>query len=97
MTVPVKEPRTWAEWQQAVDLAEWLLHLDAARQYGLITGGIVVNETRALEILARGKALGHLPAADCVERLTAEYMLWQVSQKQAGGEGRPQKQGTKRC
>jgi hypothetical protein len=66
----IREPKTRAEWQEAVDLAKWLLVLDSARAYGLVKGGPEVDEGRALEILARGKAKGIRPSLDCVERLT---------------------------
>jgi hypothetical protein len=82
MTIPLREPKTREEWQNAVDLSEWLLHLDAARQYGLITGGLLVNDSRAMEILDRGKAQGILPSIDCVERMTRAFMAFQRRCKQ---------------
>lgn len=33
-----KDPRTPREWQEAVDLAEFWILLDSARQYGLAAG-----------------------------------------------------------
>ena len=56
-----KDPKTVAEWQEALDQAEMLLRLDACRCYGLITGGPTVNVDRCVEILRRGKSKGYLP------------------------------------
>ena len=49
------DPRTPTEWQQAVNLAEAYLLLDSARQYGLVTGGPVVDVDRYVAILGNGK------------------------------------------
>lgn len=62
-------PETPAEWQEAVDLAEAWLHVHAAKQYGLITGGPTVDVVRCDEIIAMGKARGITPAPDAVDRL----------------------------
>lgn len=32
----MRDPLTPEEWQEAADLAELMLHIDSARQYGLI-------------------------------------------------------------
>jgi hypothetical protein len=55
------DPKTPEEWQAAVDGAHFLLCVDAARQYGLITGGPTVHADRCVEILERGKLLGYEP------------------------------------
>lgn len=52
------DPTTPGEWQFAVDLAAVALLVDAARKYGLISGGIAVDVERAEEVIARGKAQG---------------------------------------
>jgi len=70
----MKNPHTKGEWQEAVDAAEAMLCLDSARKYGLVTGGPEVNVGRAVELLKRGKQLGILPAAGCVERLVKELV-----------------------
>lgn len=57
-----QDPKTVAEWQEALDQAEMLLRLDACRLYGLITGGPKVNVDRCVELLKRGKAKGYLPS-----------------------------------
>lgn len=62
-----RDPTTPAEWQQAVDWSELFLRLDSARQYGLITGGPVVQVDRCVDLLARGKAQGIEPIAANVE------------------------------
>jgi hypothetical protein len=61
-----RDPITPLEWQDAVDGAQFYLHLDACRQYGLLTGGPEVNIERCEEILRRGDKLGYRPA-DAVE------------------------------
>ena len=65
------DPQTPAEWQEAVDIAEAAIVLDAARKYQLVTGGPAVNLARCEEILLRGLELGITPAADCVDRFVA--------------------------
>lgn len=70
----MKSPHTPTEWQAAVDAAEACLCLDAARQYGLVTGGAVVNVARAVDLLRAGKVRGFEPAPDAIERFIAEEM-----------------------
>jgi hypothetical protein len=67
-------PRTSAEWQEAVDLAEVMALIHSARAYGLIAGGPEVNVDRCLRILKRGRELGIVPAADCVERIVPAFV-----------------------
>ena len=62
------EPRTKAEWQEAVDAAKAALCLDAARQFGFITGGPEIDQERCLELLDRGEALGVTPSKDVIEK-----------------------------
>ena len=57
-----QEPTTREEWQQAVDVAQFLLLLDSARQYGLIEGGPKVNLERAVTLIEKGKRRGVTPA-----------------------------------
>jgi hypothetical protein len=63
------DPKTNAEWQDAVDLAEGYLALDSARKYGLLNGGPDVDVERCEELLAKGKARGITPAPDAIEKL----------------------------
>lgn len=65
----MKNPQTNAEWQEAADAAQGLLILDAARHYGLITGGPTVAVERCAEIIRCAKRLGIHPAHDCAERI----------------------------
>lgn len=67
----MRNPRTDAEWQDAVDAAHACLALDSARAYGLVTAGPRVNVERCEEILAAGKARGILPSPDAIERLVS--------------------------
>jgi hypothetical protein len=59
----MREPKTPAEWQEAVDAAHFGLCVDSAIQYGLVkfTGRGKINVERCLEILKRGKKLGFQP------------------------------------
>ncbi len=56
-----RDPVTPAEWQDAVDTADFLLALESCKTYGLITGGPDVNIPRCEEILRRGAELGYRP------------------------------------
>ena len=67
----MKTPKRPGEWQEAADAAHGALVLDAARQYGLVTGGPVVNVARAEDLLARAKALGYVPRPEAVEMFIA--------------------------
>lgn len=70
---PPQDPQTPIEWQNAVDAADALLKLDAARLYGLVRGGPEVDAERCWEIVHRAYELhGIEPAEDAVERLIAE-------------------------
>ena len=42
----MKTPKKPGEWQEAMDAAHGALALEAARYYGLVTGGPVVNAER---------------------------------------------------
>ena len=71
MNTNPREPQTRAEWQAAVDLAEFYLRLDSARAYGLVTGGPEhINVERCSTILIEGRRKGVRPSPDCIERLT---------------------------
>lgn len=51
------DPTTPDEWQEAVDAASVCLAVDAARKYGLVTGGPEIDLDRCEEILRRGAEL----------------------------------------
>lgn len=61
MSAELREPTTPAEWIQIVTMAAAFVKFDAAKQYGLITGGPVVNVDRCRELLERGARDGWLP------------------------------------
>lgn len=72
---PPQNPETTEEWQAAVDAADALLRLNAARIYGLVRGGPDVNAERCWELVHRGRELhGIEPSDDVVERFVAEMM-----------------------
>jgi hypothetical protein len=68
----MRDPRTREEWQQAVDLADWYLHVHSARAYGLIETDMKIDVDRCDEILKRGAAAGVTPSMDAPEKLTAK-------------------------
>jgi hypothetical protein len=57
----MRDPKTPAEWREAVDAAEFLLALESCRMYGLLSGVPPMNVDRCEEILAYGKAHGIFP------------------------------------
>ena len=63
----MKDPKTPEEWQEAVNLAETLLLVDSARQYGLITGGPVIDINRCEFILRCGRQRGYRPEKRVVD------------------------------
>lgn len=69
----MRDPKTPAEWRQAVALAEACLLLDSARQYGLVTGGPGVDAERCEDILRRGAEQGirptHVEVDEAIRRL----------------------------
>lgn len=70
-----KEPKTEAEWQEVVDLADMHLKLFDAKLYGLVEGGPEIDQARCLDMLGRGRARGTFPKwtdAD-LQQLMAEY------------------------
>lgn len=69
-----KAPKTPAEWQDAVDAAEFYLALDSAQKYGLITGGPEVDVDRCDDILRAGRERGIVPHRDAIERGVGELM-----------------------
>jgi hypothetical protein len=68
-----RDPQTNAEWQEAVDIASALLHLQSARAYGLVTGGPTVNVERCEQVVADGARRGVSPSPDHVERFVAAH------------------------
>jgi hypothetical protein len=67
-----RDPATPDEWQAAVNAAEACLLVDSARQYGLITGGPVVDVARCDEILEQGRARQIVPTKDGVDAYIKE-------------------------
>ena len=70
---PPTDPKTLEEWQNAADAADALLKLDAARMYGLVTGGPEVDADRCWDLIHRAAEMhGIEPAEDAVERFVQE-------------------------
>lgn len=55
-----QEPQSDAEWQEAADAAHFMLLLDSAIQYGLVTGPRA-NVERCESILEQAKKRGVMP------------------------------------
>jgi hypothetical protein len=59
-----EDPTTAAEWQEAADLADFLLCVDSARQFGLVEGGPMAKIERCKAILKRAAKRGIHPRKD---------------------------------
>lgn len=57
-----RDPRTPAEWQQAVDAAAAVRAIEDCRLYGLFTGGPRANVERCDWILSEGAQRGYRPS-----------------------------------
>lgn len=69
-----RDPKTHAEWQQAVDLAHVCPLITSARAYGLIVGGPQVDEGRCEVILQQGASPGITPGKDAVQRMLPAFL-----------------------
>lgn len=69
----MRNPKTSAEWQEAVDAAEFYLALDSAHQYGLVEGGPQINVARCVKLLEKGKALGYQPVS--ISKLCDKFIV----------------------
>jgi hypothetical protein len=70
---PPVDPHTPEEWQNAVDAADALLHIQSAEAYGFITGAPSVNVERCEQLLEAARRRGVTPSAGNVERYVAAY------------------------
>lgn len=68
-------PKTSDDWQVAVDVAYCMLVLDSCKQYGLLTGGLKINQDRCSMIMEMGEQKGYKPSDDAVERFVAELNM----------------------
>lgn len=71
----MRNPRTHAEWQEAVDGAEIALKLHAANAYGLVSGGPTVNVDRCEDLLREGATRGVRPVVTD-EKIRAFVDAW---------------------
>lgn len=80
-----RDPRTAAEWQQAVDAAAAWRALEDCKMYGLLEGGPTVDVERCDSILERGAARGVRPSKPATE-LALEYLqAWNAEQEKGAG------------
>lgn len=71
----IRDPASPDEWEAVVGWAACFLVLDAARQYGLITGGPAADVARCRTLLERGAALGYTPpTGEAFDRLLVEFV-----------------------
>jgi len=70
----MQDPQTFMEWVEAAAAANALLLLDAARVYGLVTGGPDVDTARCEQILAGAEERGITPNGIAVERYVGEMV-----------------------
>jgi hypothetical protein len=68
-----RDPKTRAEWQEAVDAAAAARAVADCIMYGLLTPGLTINVARCDEILERGRSRGVTPSRPVVE-LAAEFV-----------------------
>lgn len=88
-----RQPMSRQEWQEAADAADACLALEAARQYGLVTGGPAVNVARCEEILVMARdGHGIRPRPDAIERLV-EGLLDREPRGQVGQPHMPPPHG----
>ncbi len=79
----MNEPESPNDWQAAVDAADFLILLDDAVRFGLLTGGPTANVTRCLDILDRGAERGVFPSLG--ERRRARIAHWLRCEREAIG------------
>jgi hypothetical protein len=65
-----RDPETPAEWQEAADAAQFGLHLEGARDYGLVLGGPEVDLDRCRDLLQRAAVRGVSPRENLYEPRT---------------------------
>jgi hypothetical protein len=65
-------PATTAELQEAVDLADFYLHLHSAVLYGLVSYSGKINVERCEEIMAMGKARSIFPRPGSLEEIARQ-------------------------
>lgn len=58
-----RDPQSPREWQEAADLANFYLAVQAAAGYGLVTHNLAVDEERCIALLIRAVELGYTPRA----------------------------------
>jgi hypothetical protein len=59
-----RDPVTPNEWQEAVDMAEFLLLMESAKMYGLVSFETVIHPKRCCHILALGMKHGYQPKSE---------------------------------
>lgn len=72
---PAKESRSPEEWQEAVNIVQALLALDAARKTGSVSSkGPIIDATSCADTLRRGEGMGIVPQPEKVERLLQQLI-----------------------
>ena len=68
----MQKPQTPQEWQEVVDVADFLLTLYSCHFYGLLDRIPIVNVKACEDVLAQGRSLGYLPAP--ISELVEKYV-----------------------
>jgi hypothetical protein len=64
----MKDPKTSAEWQEAVNAAYILRAIADCQMYGLIETDMKIDIARCDHILEEGSALGHFPEIGILDK-----------------------------
>ena len=83
-----RDPRTAAEWQEAVDGAAACRVIADCKMYGLLEGGPTVDVDRCDVILERGAARGIRPSKPAVDLAVEFLRAWNATRppvKKAAG------------
>jgi hypothetical protein len=83
----MKEPKTRAEWQEAVDAAAAARVVADCMMYGLLVGGPTINVERCDQIIERGQAREVYPSgpvADLAVELVASINAEAEERRRAG-------------
>jgi hypothetical protein len=72
---PAKESRSLEEWQDAVNIVQALLTLDAARKTGSVSSkGPIIDTTRCTDTLRRGERMGIAPQPEKVLGVLQQFI-----------------------
>ena len=82
----VADPETPDQWRHVATMAAALLRIDACRQYGLITGGPIVNVNRCEALIAGARKRGIRITADAIDAAVLAIVRELAGPTEIGGE-----------